>query len=168
MKKLPAVLIATIVLLSFFSAFWIGRLTASRQYLNIETIEVRDTITDTITYFQPIPVDSVVIRYATVKLPVKDTIYIKGPDTTRNDSIVVEIPITQKTYRDSMYQAWISGYEANLDSIYVFPKTITITNRIHDTPKRWGLGVQVGVGGNRSHKIQPYIGIGISYDILTW
>lgn len=168
MKKLPAVLIATAILLSFFSAFWMGRLTALRSCSNIDTIEVRDTIIDTITYPQPIPVDSIIIRYTTVKLPIKDTIYFKEPDTARNDSIVVEIPITQKTYQDSIYQAWVSGYKANLDSIYVFPKTIIITNRIHEIPKRWGLGVQVGIGCNWSHKIQPYIGIGVSYNILTW
>lgn len=168
MKKLPIILIVVASLLLLASAFWLGRQTASRSSPDIETIEVRDTVIDTIPYLQPIPVDSTVLRYSTVKLPVKDTIYVKGAETVRIDSVAVEIPITQKEYKDSTYQAWVSGYNANLDSIYVFPKTITITNRIRDAPKRWGLGVQVGVGYNWSHKVQPYIGIGVSYNILTW
>lgn len=168
MKKLSIILIVAAVLLLLVSAFWLGRQTSSRSSPDPHMIEVRDTVIDTIPYLQPIPVDSTVLRYSTVKLPVKDTIYVKGVETVRIDSVAVKIPITQKEYKDSTYQAWVSGYNANLDSIYVFPKTITITNRIRDAPKRWGLGVQVGVGYNWSHKVHPYIGIGVSYNILTW
>ena len=168
MKKLSIFLIGVAALLLLVSAFWLGRQTSSGSSPDTQIIEVRDTVIDTIPYRHPIPVDSTVIRYATVKLPVKDTIYVKGAETVNIDSVAVEIPITLKTYQDSTYQAWISGYNANLDSIYVFPRIINVTNRIRDAPKRWGLGVQVGVGYNLNNKIQPHIGIGVSYNILTW
>lgn len=168
MKKLPIILTVVSGVLSLISAFWLGRQSVPRSFPDIEKIEVRDTFIDTIPYLQPIPIDSMVLRYTTVKLPVKDTVYIREADTIKIDSIAVEIPITQKTYRDSTYQAWVSGYNPQLDSIYVFPKTITFTNRIRDAPKRWGLGIQVGVEYDGNYKIQPYIGLGISYNILTW
>lgn len=86
----------------------------------------------------------------------------------KTDSVYVELPITQKEYRDSLYHAWVSGYEPNLDSINVFQHTVTVTETVRPPTKRWGLGVQVGAGYNTGNKIQPYIGIGISYNILTW
>lgn len=168
MKNSSSFLIVAIALLSFVFAFWLGHKTSPMRSPNTQLIEVRDTVVDTIAYLQPIPVDSTVIRYLTVKLPVKDTVYVKGTETVRIDSVAVEMPITQKTYQDSTYQAWVSGYNANLDSIYVFPKTITVTNITQKKPKHWGLGIQVGVEYNWNHKVQPYIGIGISYNILTW
>lgn len=33
--------------------------------------------------------------------------------------------------------------------------------------KRWGIGVQAGIGLT-PNKVEPYIGIGIHYNILSW
>lgn len=132
------------------------------------------TVYDTIPVFidTPIPRDSVVIRYATVKVPVYDTIRSHYADTPFSDSVSVSLPITQKVYKDSTYEAWVSGYNPALDSIRVFSPVTTITNTVTNSTikykaKRWGLGVQVGIGFTPS-KIEPYIGIGISYNILSW
>lgn len=80
------------------------------------------------------------------------------------------VPKEQKVYKDSNYMAWISGVCPKLDSIAVYPNTITITNDIYHTvtkykpPKRWGIGITAGYGIGRNG-LSPYIGVGISYRI---
>lgn len=132
---------------------------------------MRDTIFDTIPYPVPVPRDSTVIRYIDSKLPVsptiKDSIFIVA-----GDSIPVQLPIVQKEYRTDDYQAWVSGpINPQLDSLNIFRQThyetIYKTVTIPQKTKRWGLGVQVGIGATPS-KIEPYIGIGVSYNFLSW
>lgn len=162
MKKLPGIVF-------FIAALVLGYVCGMKEpspFGRIINDTIRDTIVDTIKYFQPIPKDSVVIRYKVVKLPVKDT---TETGDKRPDSILVDIPIQQKEYEDSTYHAWVSGYEANLDSIHVFPKTIMTRQLVRRPDKRWGLGVQVGMGySTASRRFEPYIGIGVSYNILLW
>ncbi len=125
---------------------------------------------DTIPVFidTPVPRDSVVIKYVTVPLPVYDTIPSHHADTLVADSATVIVPITQKIYRDTTYEAWVSGYLPSLDSIRIFQPVTTITHtQIKYKPKRWGLGVQVGIGVT-PNKIEPYLGIGVSYNIFSW
>lgn len=148
-----------------------------------EQMQVRDTITDTVTfvkydtvtYRKPVAVDSVVVRYKTISVELKEDNFPKLDDKEDNfpikkDSVTVEIPITQKTYTDSTYTAWVSGYEPCLDSIQVYPrteyKTITNTIKVQDT-KRWGIGIQGGVGYGKGG-FTPYIGVGIQYNIIRW
>ena len=65
------------------------------QHLTSEVVRDTTEYIDTIPYYQPIPKDSVVIRYEVVKLPIKkdsclsDSIIIPG-------SVDVEMPIIQK------------------------------------------------------------------------
>lgn len=129
------------------------------------------TYVDTVSFLVPVPVDSVVIRYKTVTLPVKDSSSIKlnsaGNNVNAQDSVNVVIPIIQKEYKDSTYHAWVSGYEPAIDSIYVYPKHTIITKNIPSRMKRWGLGIQTGIG-MYGDKISPFVGIGISYNIFTW
>lgn len=132
------------------------------------------TVYDTIPVFidTPIPRDSTVIRYVTVSVPVYDTIKTYHADTLFSDSVSVTLPITRKVYKDSTYEAWVSGYMPALDSIRVFQPVTTITNTITNTEirykqKRWGLGVQVGIGVTPS-RVEPYIGVGVSYNIFSW
>lgn len=167
MKKLPILITVIIALIIGFAGGWFGG-SRSSPPIN-DTIVFRDTITDTITYRQPIPVDSVILRYIPVKLPIIDTTYIKGAEITKVDSVYVEVPIQQKEYQGSTYHAWVSGFNVSLDSINIYKNTVTITQRIRDPPKKWGLGLHVGAGYcSADRKIGPYIGIGISYNILTW
>lgn len=126
------------------------------------------TYVDTVKYFQPIPRDSLVIRYKTVKLPIADSAHIAICDTIIKDSIDVVIPITQKEYRDSAYHLWISGFQPSLDSIKVFNRYSIVTkeNTLYKT-KKWGLGIQVGYGWNGT-QTSPYIGVGVSYNFFSW
>ena len=97
----------------------------------------------------------------------KDTLYLH--DTTEIDVI---LPRTYAVYGDSTYRAVVSGIEPRLDTMAVFPKTkiqyITKTVTKTVTKKtRWGLGVHIG-GGLVKDKVRPYIGAGVSYNILSW
>lgn len=114
-----------------------------------DTVIIVDTLRDTV----PVPIREIVTKY--IQVP-GDTIvkYMKG-DT-------VFLPVMQKEYATPDYRAWVSGYNAALDSIDVFPKTVYVTKKI--PARRWGLGVSAGYGVGRSG-LSPYIGIGVYYRI---
>jgi len=131
----------------------------------------RDTIIDTITYRQPVPVDSVVLRYDYVRMPIVDVLGKTVYDTLRTtvtdtfkimDSATVALPITQKHYKDTLYDAYVSGFHTNLDSIRIYSPTITVTKI---KPRRWGVGVQGGYGYTPKGFL-PYVGLGVSYTIF--
>jgi len=180
-------------------------------------VSERDTSTyiDTIPYYQPVPKDSMVIKYVTRTLPVKrrDSSTTNKTDTflaenyaqnngenipplyasvgfadpaharqkeselsllslnrsVDSDSAAVAIPITQKRYENEDYRAYVSGYEPNLDSIFVFPKTTVIHERSYKPPNKWHIGITGGYGyGFKSKQAEPYIGIGITYSIISF
>lgn len=86
-------------------------------------------------------------------------------------SAAVEIPITQKRYEGDGYRAYVSGYEARLDSIFVSRETTTIretaTVRTAAKGKKWHLGVSGGWGMG-TNGWQPYVGVGVTYSIVAW
>lgn len=121
----------------------------------------RDTVFDTLTFIQPIARDSTVVRYVTRRASVaRDTVFAPDTNVVSRDTVSVELPIVQKEYRDSTYTAWVSGYEARLDSIRVMTPTVTVTKW---KKRRWGVGVQAGYGTGGA-----YIGVGISYNLITF
>ena len=167
MKKRDIIYVLVILLLMMGMVHFLVknvRLEVNQPSITADTI----TYVDTIPYYQPVPKDSIVLRYQTVKIPVQE----KDSVTVNTDSIDVVLPITQQEYRDSTYHAWVSGYLPRLDSIHVYgkntiiTKTQTVTVTKYQT-KRWGVGVQVGCGYD-FRQISPYIGIGIQYNILNW
>ncbi len=140
--------------------------------------EHREIFIDTIPYLQPVPVDSLVVRYVTEKLPLAtkptvpvDTVSIDTLVTVSRgetkDSIEVVLPITQKIYEDSTYRAYVSGYHPALDSINIFRRNEVVYIRSPTKPKRWGIGIQVGYGITPK-RAEPYIGIGISYNLFSF
>lgn len=122
---------------------------------------LRVVVYDTIPYYKPIPKDSVVVRYITERLPVVDSSV---------DSVAVEIPITQKVYEDSAYTAWVSGYQPSLDSLRIYQQTQTITIVERDKPKRWSIGVTAGCGMSMhgSLRFEPFVGIGLTYNLWSF
>lgn len=132
----------------------------NRQEILTEIIKTDTLIVqkiDTIVKLQPQP----------YKVVVKDTIRLRDTIIIGGQTLYHEI----KEYKDSTYYARISGINAFLEEIRVYPKTITkyitTTEYVREKQKKWGLGPQVGVGvvDNRIH---PYIGIGIHYNIIQW
>lgn len=75
--------------------------------------------------------------------PVHDTIYrdstrivripIESVDISEDDSCFI-LETDVKHYRDSLYEAWVSGINPNLDSIHVFSKT-TVRTITREVPK---------------------------------
>lgn len=128
------------------------------------------------------PADTIkVVAHDTIKIDspvevykyIKEKEYVYIADTlTIHDTInkVITLPRTYAVYKDSTYRAVVSGVEPRLDSMAVYQKVITqtITKTIEvKKPTRWGLGVQIG-GGVVKDKVRPYLGVGVSYNILTW
>ena len=134
-----------------------------------EILEIHDTLvkyrTDTIFYEKPIYVKQTVLKC--------DTIQVWSP--YEQDSVNVELPYIQKEFKDSLYEAWVSGYqEVNLDSIRVFKEKqiIEINNTKYVTKyKNRPFGFSIGVGGTYSpvsNKIEPGVFLGITYTIKSF
>ena len=137
------------------------------------------TVFDTIPYYKPVPRDSVVIRYITEKLPVtvpktpesvpnsQDSVENFGK-TVPEDSVTVQIPITQKRYETDTYRAYVSGYRPTLDSLFITQPTKVVS--VREKPKRWSVSIQAGYGVTLTQTPQfaPYIGIGVSYSLFSF
>lgn len=123
----------------------------------------RDTITihDTVPDIAPTPKDSVRTRWITRWLPAKHDTITQWMTLTKHDSVAVQVPITSKHYGNETYDAWVSGFEPNLDSIRVYQKTQYITTTITKMkpPDKWDLNVVGGIDYNTaSQKYTPYAG----------
>ena len=84
------------------------------------------------------------------------------------DSVTVQIPITQRVYETDRYRAVVSGYQPSLDDLLIYQPSQVV--RIKDKPKRWGIGVQVGYGMTvkGTPQFTPYIGVGVSYNLFSF
>lgn len=158
-KVLPYLGLLLIFLLGAGLGFWLrGKLPAKpvEPVVQTDTLYLRDTIR----IDRPVPVPK------PVYLP-SDTVRLV---TVQHDTVEVVVPMEQKHYRDSLYDAWISGYRANLDSLHVYPvtKVITTTITVREKTKRWGIGPQIGVGLSPKGAAVPYVGIGISYNLIVF
>lgn len=125
----------------------------------------RDTVWKDTTIYQPTPAETI---------DVGKTVYIRIPypeykHDTIHDSIEVPVPIMQKRYDDSLYTAWVSGFQPSLDSIRLYQPTIieTITKTIVKPAPRLSVGVQVGAGGGIFTR-QPDIYVGIGAQWRLW
>lgn len=107
---------------------------------------------------------------------VKDTIL-----DINHDTVVVNIPISSKTYSDTIIQDkdtfylnnYVSGYKQKLDSIKLKAnRNVTIVNNttiVKTKVKKWNIGPQIGITYDYpGSKIKPYVGIGITYSILSF
>lgn len=143
-----------------------------RQEQQGVTLVTYDTVSYKVTTFT----HDTVLWHDTVRLPVvrtNKTNADNGSQESRasdtivvHDSVAVEIPITQRLYEGERYRAWVSGFRPSLDSIEVYSTTTTITMP-KEKPKRWGVGIQAGYGAGRNG-LQPYIGVGVSYNLLRF
>lgn len=137
--------------------------TSSNGYTSIEYQA------DTIRIPHPVSVTSrTTIDTMTVLVHATDTLWI-------HDTLYISLPIEQRTYADSTYTAWISGYRPKLDSILIYPQTTTITNTMTITHSsrqpRFSIGLQAGYGAtisNNQLKPAPFVGIGISWNLIQF
>ena len=86
------------------------------------------------------------------------------------DSIEIPIPIEQKRYDDSLYTAWVSGYQPALDSIRLHQPEIvtTITETIVKKAPRLSVGLSVGPGISITGTPQAGIFVGFTANYRLW
>lgn len=146
-----------------------------KQYRDLQEQPVK-TVTKTVTKYierkdsMPEPKKEVIIR--TVKVPVPSKPDTVGIAETPQPVDSVELEITQKVYSDSTYTAYVSGYEASLDSIVVRQKevthTILETKTIPKTKyRRWNVGLIGGYGyGLKNKSFEPFVGLGLTLNLF--
>lgn len=138
MKKILPII--ALLALAFIGGLYLGKSRADVPEVGVE----RDTLIfhDTTFVDRPVPVYVSKLRTDTVRLALVDSSHT----TLTRDSADVEVPITRKVYEDSTYRCIISGYNANLDSLWVYHtiKEITVTRTVKSPPRHWGFGVSAG------------------------
>lgn len=155
-----ALALAALLLLS---GYLLGRRAcrAPEPELVVQTDTLR--IRDTVLVDKPVPVEVRVVD--TMLVAVTDTISI-------SDTVYLRIPREIKQYEDSLFRAQVSGYRPSLDWIEVYPQTVYLTKVVKTQDvRRWGIGLQAGYGAyvtGGQVRLAPYVGVGISYDILRW
>lgn len=83
-------------------------------------VVIKKHITDTVTILRIDTIRERIPHFISEKIV--DTVFIQK--TSEN---ALKLPITQRYYNTDSYQAWVSGYIPNLDSINVFQKIVTNT-----------------------------------------
>ena len=150
------------VIVALILAFAMGRNTAPEVIIKegkvqIDTLYICDTIT------QEMPVYRTKI--------VRDTITI-----IVHDSIPVYLPRETKIYEDSLYRAEVSGVFPSLDRIDIYQRKEVVTMQVEKevlvpVKQKWGIGIQAGYGAylyQQTIRTAPYIGVGITYNIISW
>lgn len=166
-----AVVLGFVFLLGCLVGFFISK----GMYQTHESVKiVRDTIVvnDTIHHYYPKPVEVERVRTEYQFFPVVRN--VERIDTfNMHDSVLVEVPIESKHYHAEEYDAYVSGCMPSLDSIFVRQKTEYITETKEITKsvkqKRFGLGINAGYEYDfKDKKFKPCVGVGISYNLVTF
>ena len=146
-----------IVLTLFLACFFWGRQSIQPEVI-VENRVVRDTIREEV-----LRVDTMWrTRVVTERLPAE----IKHDTIVVRDTALVEVPIYLYVKQTDDYKIEVEGFNVEFKSVEFYPKIVerVVTQNIKN---RWGLGVQVGYGIS-DKCMSPYIGVGISYNIITW
>lgn len=157
--------VAIIALLFFWFGYECNRNNPIEQP-KVDTVVV--TRVDTFFFERPTEVVRYVVRHDTLKkmefVNITDSALLRKFDSL---NLEITIPISQAIYRDTTntakYEAFVSGYNAMLDSIRIECLQTETTIRIKEPPCRFGVGVQLGVGFSAQGVAAPYIGVGVQY-----
>jgi hypothetical protein len=162
-SKKHLIILAAVAILCLLCGFFVAKGMYDRP---LDESVSRDTVTlhDTVPEYLPAPKDSARIKYVTRWLPAKhDTVYSENYAQSfaeiMHDTVAVQVPITSKHYGGKNYDAYVSGFEPSLDSIFVYNETRYITETITKSkpPNKWSLSVNAGVDyGTTSQFWQPY------------
>ena len=126
----------------------------------IDTLMVRDTIT----IEKPVVEERILLQE--VFLPVKDTIVVR-------DTIYAVFQREQVIWHDSLSVVYASGVMPEVDSVrhYISERIVRETEVVEVRKRcKWGIGIQAGYGIAVSGDVRmtPYVGIGVSYNLLGW
>ena len=159
-KNRVLVCAVAIALIWFVFGFWVAKHHYNKPFeekVERDTLIIHDTIPD----YQPAPIDSVRVKWVTRWLPSKIDTITQWETLTVRDSVAVEVPITSKHFGGKNYDAYVSGFEPNLDSIFVYSETQYITETITrmKPPNKFELDVVGGIDYNiTTQKYMPHVG----------
>ena len=123
--------------------------------IKVDTLVIRDTFKVT----EPIYVTKRVVD--SIPYPVTDTLRLR-------DTLYVFLEREQIRWEDSLSVIYASGVMPKVDSVIHHTESLIITKEIPVIKKtRWGLGVQAGMGAGKGG-LTPYVGVGISYNLISW
>lgn len=118
-------------------------------------------ILDTIKVSEPVFVTRRVVD--SIPYPVTDTIRI-------HDTLFIFLERSQVTWQDSLARVYASGIDPHVDSVIHFTRQMVINNEIpviQVKRTRWGIGVQGGYGVGKDG-LTPWVGVGVSYNLVSW
>lgn len=121
----------------------------------VDTLVVRDTVR--------------VTEAKEITRTVLDSVLVPVTDTVRmRDTLYIYMEREQVVWTDSLSRIYASGIEPSIDSVFHFTSKVV---EMHYVPvkvrSRWGVGVQVGYGIGKDG-LSPYVGAGVSYNLLSW
>lgn len=125
--------------------------------VKVDTLFIRDTIKAV----EPKFITKRVVD--SIPYPVSDTIRMR-------DTLYVLLEREQIRWEDSLAVVYVSGINPQVDSVFHFTQTQIITKEIpviQVKRTRWGIGVQAGYGAGKDG-LTPYVGVGLSYNLLSW
>ena len=164
MKKISQILIAAanlalivVVVWGYFARRSRGNGPCADVKPQIDTMYVFDTIRIN----TPVKIESRIID--TLLVHVRDTV-------TLRDTVFLRLPREQVRWEDSLSVVYASGYRASVDSVIHYTQAAVVTKvvpLIQTRRAHWGLGLSAGVGLS-SQGLTPYVGLGVSYNILSW
>ena len=158
-SKKNLIILAAAAILCLLCGFFVAKGMYDRP---LDESVSRDTVTlhDTVPDYHPVPKDSFLTKTVIKWLPLFKSDTVTSVEyLTLHDSVAVEVPITSKHYGGKNYDAYVSGFEPSLDSIFVYNETQLITETITrmKPPNKWSLSVNAGVDyGTTSQFWQPY------------
>lgn len=162
MKPWQHILIGVGIVAAILIGFFIGRESCrippqEPPTPKVDTLYLPDTIKVTeAKYITKRVIDS-------IPYPVGDTIRIR-------DTLFVYLEREQVRWEDSLAVVYASGINPQVDSVIHHTQQMVITKEIpviYTTKTRWGIGIQAGVGASKDG-LTPYIGVGLSYNLLSW
>lgn len=140
-----------------------GKISLSKDVeIQVDTMLVRDTIMS----YKPIYVEKIKTEKIPVLVEKTDTMIV-------HDTLYVYLQKEQITWEDSLSKVWVSGVLPHVDSVEHFVKERIVTKEVVVPVKgkcRWGLSLTTGYGvhfGNGA-TAAPFVGVGLSYDLLSW
>lgn len=155
------------VVVSIVVSYSIGR----RDGISEAASEVRERVDtmvvyDTITQYEAVVEERVALQHVFVPVMLTDTIM-------RHDTMYVSMEREQIIWQDSLSRIYASGIIPAVDSVQHFIQERVVTRevtKVQKTPCRWGVGINAGYGAIVDGRVygSPYVGIGISYNIISW
>lgn len=178
--KAMNVFFALLLVASLTGNVWLWHEANKPAEVKVEThteyVMIRDTMptaTDSHLTGDVITVTAAVRQHAKNHEPDAPAIESK-PDTTatvwiNGDSAMVILPAMQRVYSDSLYVAYVSGFEPKLDSISLkVPHIYTkITKTVDKPARRWAVGPTIGAGyGITGKQADVFVGLSVTYNII--